>query len=118
MSSEFLVAGLILALDVVVTVLMLYLVTKLLDWSKDKPLPGVQSRIINIASVSLLGAVAMLLILDVELIAILPNIKGGLLALVEEIEMFATAVILLLIVFVFIMLRRIKKETGDWDVKI
>jgi len=111
MISEFLLPAVILTFDVIVTVFALYLVTRLLHWAKDKPLPGAHNRIFNIALVSLVTAVAMLLIVDVEMIVIFPAIKSGLLTLIEEIDLFATGVIVVLIVFVFITLRRIKRET-------
>ena len=101
----------ILIFDAIVTVFALYLVTRLLDRAKDKPLPGGHNRIFNIAVVSLVTAIAMLLIIDVEMIVIFPAVKSGLLTLVEEIDLFATGVIVMLIVFVFITLRRIKRET-------
>jgi hypothetical protein len=62
--------------------------------------------------VSLTAAISMLLIVDVEMIVIFPAVKSGFLALFEEINLFATGVIALLIVFVFITLRRIKRETN------
>jgi Kef-type K+ transport system membrane component KefB len=113
MSSEFLFGVLMLTFGAVAAGFTLYLAARLIEWSKDKPLPGGQNRIVNIAVVSLTAAVAMLLIVDVELIAVLlsTGIKSGLLTLLEEIDLFATAAVVLLIVLVFIMFRRIRKET-------
>jgi hypothetical protein len=109
MANEFLVSVLVIGFAAIITVSTLYLVLKLLDW-KEKPLPGAHSRIFNIALVSLVTAVAMLLIVDVELIVILPSIKGGLLTLVEEIDLFATAVVVSLIVLVFMLLRGVRER--------
>jgi hypothetical protein len=111
MLSELLLAALVLSFDAILVVSALYLVARLLDWSKDMPLPGAHNRIFNIAVVSLVTAIAMLLIVDVEMIVIFPAVKSGLLTLVEEIDLLATGVIVMLIVFVFITLRRIKSET-------
>jgi len=111
MLSEFFLAVLVLGIDAVLVVSALYLVTRLLDWSKDKLLPGAYNHVLNIAIVSLTAAISMLVIVDVEMIVIFPAIKGGLLTFVEEIGLFATGVIGLLIVSVFVTLRRIRKET-------
>lgn len=111
MLSEFFLAALLLSFDAILVVSALYLVARLLDWSKDKPLPGAYNRIFNIAIVSLAAAISMLVIVDVEMIVIFPAVKSDLLALVEEIDLFATGVIVMLIVFVFVTLRRIKRET-------
>jgi hypothetical protein len=67
MINEFLLRAVILSFDAIVTVFMLCLVTRLLHWAKDKPLPGAHNRIFNIALMSLVTAVAMLLIVDVEM---------------------------------------------------
>jgi amino acid transporter len=113
MSTDFLFAMLVLAFGGIAVGLMLYLVSRLLDWSRDKPLPGAHSRILNITLVSLVTAAAMLLIVDVELIAfVLSPARGTLITMLEEIDLFATAVIVLLIIFVFITFRRIRKESG------
>jgi hypothetical protein len=113
MLSEFFLAALVLGIDAVLVVSGLYLVTKLLDMSKDKPLPGAYDRIFNIAVVSLAAATLMLLIVDVEMIVIFPAVTSGLLALVEEIDLVATGVIVMVIVFVFIALKRIRREQGE-----
>jgi hypothetical protein len=111
MLSEILLAALVLSFAAILVVSALYLVAKLFDWSKDKPLPGTHNRILNIAVVSLVTSIMMLLIVDVEMIVILPAVKSGLLTLVEEIDLLATGVIVMLIVFVLITLRRIRRET-------
>lgn len=111
MAAELLFSVLIISFAAIVTVSTLYLVLRLLDW-KENPLPGAHSRIFNIALVSLVTAVAMLLIVDVELMVILPSITGGLLTLIEQIDLFATAIIALLIVFVFTLLRGVRKRSG------
>ena len=110
MLSEFFLAVLVLSIDAVLVVSALYLVTRLLDMSKDKPLPGAYNRIFNIAVVSLAAAISMLLIVDVEMIVIFPKVTGGLLALIEEIDLVATGVIVMVIVFVFVALKRIRRE--------
>jgi amino acid transporter len=113
MLTDFVLAMLMLAFGGIAVGLMLYLATRLLDWSRDKPLPGAHNRILNITLVSLMAAGAMLLIVDVELIALVLSPAGSsLIALLEEIDLLATAVIAFLIVFVFITLRRIKKESS------
>jgi hypothetical protein len=113
MLSEFFLAALVLSIDAVLVVSGLYLVTKLLDMSKDKPFPGAHNRIFNIAVVSLAAATLMLLIVDVEMIVLFPEVTGGLLALIEEIDLVATGVIVMVIVFVFIALKRIRGEQGE-----
>jgi hypothetical protein len=110
MLSEFFLAALVLSIDAILVVSALYLVARLLDWSKDKPLPGAYNRVFNIAIVSLTAAISMLVIVDVEMIVIFPEVTGGLLALIEEIDLVATGVIVMVIVFVFVALKRIRRE--------
>jgi hypothetical protein len=60
--------------------------------------------------VSLVTAIVMLFMVDVEMTVILPAIKSNLLTLIEEIDLIATGVIAILIVFVFITVRRMKRD--------
>jgi amino acid transporter len=106
MPSESLVAVLVLGLAGVVVVATLYLIMRLLDWSKDRALPGEHNRIFNIALASLVAVIAMLLIVDTEMALVLPSLKSSLVNLIEEIDLVATGLILLLIVFSFMMLKR------------
>jgi hypothetical protein len=108
--SEFLLAALVLGFDAILIVLALFLVVRLLDWSKGMQLPGAHNRIFKIAVVSLVTAIVMLFIVDVEMTVILPAIKSNLLTLIEEIDLIATGVIAILIVFVFITVRRMKRD--------
>jgi hypothetical protein len=50
--SEFILAALVLSFDAVLVASALYLVTKLLDWSRNRALPGAHNRIFHIAGMS------------------------------------------------------------------
>lgn len=92
---------------VIVVELTLYLVSRLLSWSKDKPLPGAENRLVNIAVVSLLALVAPLLILEIELTVVFRSIGDPLLTLVETAVGIALVVAIVLLVFTII--RRIER---------
>jgi hypothetical protein len=98
-----------LAFAAIVTVTTLFIVLKLLDLTKDRPLPGSQSRVLNAAIVGLVCTVAMLLLADVELIAILTTVVEPLRTLIEGIDLVASAIVALVFLAVLFTLRRAKK---------
>jgi hypothetical protein len=98
-----------LAFASIVVMITLFIVARLLDLTKSRPLPGSQSRIMNTAIIGLVCTVVMLLLVDLELIAIFPSVVEPLRTLVESIDLAASAIVALVFLVVLFTVRRAKK---------
>lgn len=86
---------------------ILYLVLKVLEAYRDKPLP--QSRLLNITVVSLIAVIASSLLLGVELIELLQGIKESIFMIIEVESLLALVVLGLIAAIIFVILRREKR---------
>lgn len=110
MVEEFLMAFITLGLSAVMVVSTLYIVLRLLAWAGDKPLPGAQNRVFSIAFVSLVAVVAMLLLLDIELIATFSFVRESLVVLIEAVDIVASIIVAVLVIITFAFLRAAKRQ--------
>jgi len=94
--------------SVVAVVLMFYAVVRLLDWSRNKQLPGAGKPIFNMAVVCLVGLLALVLLAGVDLTGPFHNINNSLVSLTE----FADIVALSLAAFALILVFRLLWLTG------
>jgi cytochrome bd-type quinol oxidase subunit 2 len=98
------------AATAVVIALTLYLVTRILAWSSAKPLPGEKNPLTNIAIISTVLVIALILILDIELTLTLQNIRESVSALLETIDLVVMAIVGVVVLIMLTLLNRISKK--------
>ena len=99
----------LLAVFVLVIISTLYSLGRLLHWSQSRPLPGTQNPVLSIAVVCLVAVVAILLLLDVELMAVFGSLKEPVLTIFEATNLLAVIAVSLAVIVILTMLKRIKQ---------
>lgn len=107
MASE--IYYILLAVFVVVIGSTLYSLARFLHWSRSRPLPGAQNPVLNVAVVGLVAVVAMLLILDVELMGVFGSLKEPVLMIFEATDLLAVIVASLAVIMILLRLKRIRQ---------
>jgi hypothetical protein len=99
----------IIGFAAVIVGLSLLLVTRLFDWSRERPLPGSGNRAFNIIVLILATVICMVLILDIELATVLSTLKEPFLTMIEEVDLLVSLAVVAVILIVFLSLRRSRK---------
>lgn len=90
--------------SLVVVTLMLYAVVRLLDWSRNKPLPFAGRPLVNIAVVCLAGLLVSALLAGVEFTGPFGGINDSLLRLSESADVVALGLAVFALILVFRLL--------------
>jgi len=106
--SEIAYAYLVVALGATSIVSAFYVLSKLLDWSKKRRLPGTENRLVHTAALALVAATALLLLLDIELLALYNELQPQLIAFVEYVDVIAAIVLVILVGGILRVIRRRK----------
>lgn len=107
MTSE--IYYILLAVFVLVIISTLYSLGSLLHWSQSRPLPGTQNPVLSIAVVCLVAVVAILLLLNVELMGLFGSLKEPVLTIFEATNLLAVIAVSLAVIMILTMLKRIKQ---------
>ena len=83
---------------------------RVLHWSGNKQLPAAQSRMSNAALIFLTGAVAIVLLLDIEFLAVFHGIKENVLLIIEGVDILTLVVVVLIAVMIFRIIQIIGKS--------
>jgi hypothetical protein len=107
---DYLVAIVGFAASAVVITLTLYLVTQILAWSSAKPLPGEKNPLVNVAIVSTVLVIALLLVLDIELTLTFQNISETASLLLETIDLATMAIVGAIVLLMLAVLKRLSRK--------
>jgi hypothetical protein len=107
---DYVVAIVGFAASAVVITLTLFLITQILAWSSEKPLPGEKSPLANIAIVSATLVIALLLILDIELTLTLQTVGESFSLLLEAIDLATMAIVGAIVLIMLAVLKRVSKK--------
>jgi len=108
-ATELLYVFILLASDVAIVVTMLYLIMRVLHWSREKALPGANRPIFNLAIVGLTAMVAMLVLIDFEFVALFQSLNESLFVAISETDLFSAVIGAIVVIVVWAILRRVKR---------
>jgi hypothetical protein len=110
---DYLVAIVGFAASAVVITLTLYLITQILAWSSAKPVPGEMNPLVNVAIVSTVLVIALLLVVDIELTLTLQNVSETASLLLETVDLATMAIVGVIVLIMLAALKRVsRKRTG------
>jgi hypothetical protein len=107
---DYIVAIVGFAASAVVITLTLYLITQILAWSSAKPLPGEKNPLVNVAILSAVLVIALLLILDIELTLTLQTVGESVSLLMETIDLATMTIVGAIVLIMLAVLKQVSKK--------